>query len=78
MIDRANTDEYWAAGDPDRVIQALHRGFLQAVREHRLMGDPMVFWEDAGVVEIPADQLPDPDVELGGPEGAAGSPDVAP
>ena len=76
MIDRTNNDEGWAAGDPDRVLRALRRGFLQAVREHRLTRDPMVFWEDGRVVEIPADQLPDPDAELAASDEPGGSPDT--
>ena len=78
MIDRANTDETWAAGDPERVVEALRRGFRQAVCEHRLTADPMVFWENGRVVEIPADQLPDPDAELAAPEAPADPPDVVP
>ena len=85
MINRAKNDNR-LSGDPDLIVQALRRGFFQAVREHRYTGDSMVFWENGRVVEIPPDQLPDPDVDLptalngntAAPKQAGGAADAVP
>ena len=63
---------------PELIVEAVRRGVRQAVREHKLLGLPMVGWENGRVVEIPADQLPDPDTELAAPETPADSPDAVP
>jgi hypothetical protein len=43
--------------DGKAIDEALHQAFLEAVRQHRMNGVPMVFWKDGKVVEVPADQL---------------------
>ena len=43
--------------NPEPILEALHQAFLEAVRQHRMNGVPMVFWKDGQVVEVPADQL---------------------
>jgi len=44
---------------PDEILEAVRKGYRQAVREHRAFGLPMVFWKDGKVVWIPADELPE-------------------
>jgi hypothetical protein len=43
--------------DGKAIEEALQQAFLEAVRQHRMNGVPMVFWKDGKVVEVPADQL---------------------
>ncbi len=45
--------------DADEIIAAVRKGYIQAVREHRAFGLPMVFWKDGKVVWIPSGELPD-------------------
>lgn len=78
MIKPANKNIDEILSRPELIVEALQRGVRDAVREHKLLGLPMVSWEGGRVVEIPADQLPDPDTELAAPGGPGGSPDVDP
>jgi hypothetical protein len=43
--------------DGKAIDEALRLSFLEAVRQHRMNGVPMVFWKDGKVVKVPADQL---------------------
>jgi hypothetical protein len=43
--------------NPAPILAALRLSFLEAVRQHRMNGVPMVFWQDGNVIEVPADQL---------------------
>jgi predicted ABC-type ATPase len=55
---RYGTTEIVTPG-PDEILEAVRKGYIQAVREHRAFGQPMVFWKDGKVVWVPADELPD-------------------
>jgi hypothetical protein len=43
--------------NPAPILEAMHQAFLEAVRQHRMNGVPMVFWKDGKIVKVPADQL---------------------
>ena len=43
--------------DKPRVQKALREAVQKAVRFHKLMGRPIIVWEDGKVVEIPPEQI---------------------
>lgn len=43
--------------DRPRVQKALRDAVQKAIRFHKLMGQPIVVWQDGKVVEIPADEI---------------------
>lgn len=51
--------------EEDPVFQAIDRGVRKGIRaavlRHKREGDPIVVLRDGKVVEIPADEIPDPE-----------------
>ena len=43
--------------DEPRVQKALRGAVQKAIRTHKLMGVPIVVWEDGKVVEIPPEKI---------------------
>jgi hypothetical protein len=43
--------------DTERIEKAMEEAVLDAVRSHKLMGDPIVIWRDGQVVWIPAEEI---------------------
>jgi hypothetical protein len=47
------------ANDTEAVGRALDRARNRAWRDHKLLGIPIVMWEDGHVVEIQPEDIPD-------------------
>ena len=42
----------------DRLLNAMDKAVHDALRVHKLLGQPIVVWEDGKVKIIPPDQIP--------------------
>ncbi len=47
--------------EPEEILEAVRKGYRHAVREHRALGRPMVFWRDGKVIVVPPKSLPNVD-----------------
>jgi len=59
------TSEVEAEGDPihritdiPRILEALNLATQDALRHHKLMGNPIATWRDGKVVWIPPEEIP--------------------
>ena len=43
--------------DNDRIRQALRKSIQDALREHKLLGYPIVVWKDGKVTWIPPEEI---------------------
>lgn len=43
--------------DSKKIQQALKEAVHEAVRKHKLLGQPIVVWRDGKVVWVPADEI---------------------
>jgi hypothetical protein len=62
-------DEKFRLGYP--IDRALTKAAHRALREHKLMGRPVVGWRDGQVVMIPPEEIPDypdPDADVEAPQ----------
>ncbi len=58
--DQPEEDRFAAAlRDPDIITRALAEGVREALRQHKLAGNPVAAWEDGKVVWIPPEEIPD-------------------
>ncbi|MGH7577594.1 MAG: hypothetical protein ACREM1_21030 [Longimicrobiales bacterium] len=46
--------------DIPRITRALRHAVREALRRHKLAGNPVAVWEDGRVVWIPAEDIPEP------------------
>ena len=44
--------------DVPRLTRALQQAVREALRQHKIAGDPIVVWRNGHVEWIPADQIP--------------------
>ncbi len=56
--------------DSKKIQQALKEAVHEAVRKHKLLGQPIVVWRDGKVVWVPADEIELPE-EKNGKAGAS-------
>ena len=53
--------------DDDRIEQAMEDAVQDALRSHKLMGDPIVIWRDGKVVWVPPEEIELADEKNGAP-----------
>lgn len=43
--------------DNERLLQAMEQAVRETVREHKLLGQPIVVWRDGQVVWVPPEEI---------------------
>lgn len=52
-----NVDIEAVVTDQTAILNALNRGSKEALRRHKLLGQPIAIWRDGKAVVIPADEI---------------------
>lgn len=55
---KKNDDHIWKImSDPEKVRQIMQMGINDALRQHKLAGNPICAWRDGEIVWIPPEQI---------------------